>query len=414
MKTKKQNRCVRCLVVSLGISCFATTIMAADQWLEFRGPGGRSASSVETPLQFGGEKGEKIVWSQPTAGRGVGSPLLVDDLVIVTGSGGEYERDIYVEAFDERSGELRWRRALHALGRPYTHPTSANAAPTPVSDGERIFALFSSCDLVCLNRDGSLGWYRALAVDHPKTGNDVSMSSSPVVIDGVVLVQLENQGDSFVAGIDAKSGKDLWVRDRPRRANWTSPLAIRMPSGEAAFVVQNDEAVQLLRPRDGELLFELDIPGSTVSSPVATETSLLIPSGGLTLLDLSEASPRVAYESSRLQTRNASHVVMGDRVYACRGSVLVAGRLSDGELLWQQRLPSVRSVWATPVATASGVYVFDQDGKVAVVRDNGSDEEPAGELVAELEIPGPVLASPAVGNGALYVRSEQAIYKIGE
>lgn len=400
------------LTVSLMVSHACAVLGEESDWLEFRGPGGRSAVEAKTPVDFGGESRKNIAWYKETAGRGVGSPLVVSGQVIVTASGGENERDIYVESYDAESGDLNWRRTLHALGRPFTHPTSANASPSPVSDGERIYALYSSCDLVCLGIDGQLQWYRALAVDHPKTGNDVSMSSSPAVIDGVVIVQLENQGDSWIGGIDAKTGVDLWQQERPRRANWSSPLAIRLPGGQGAFVVQSSDSIQVLNAKDGAIVYEFDSPGNSVSSPVIDNGRLLVPTSGLTVFDMEGATLQVVYENSRLQTRNASHVVLGDRVYACRGSVLVAGRLSDGEMLWQQRLSNIRSVWATPVATSSGIYVFDQDGQVAVIRDNQNDEDPQSELVAELSIPGPVLATPAVVGDAFYVRSENAVYKI--
>jgi outer membrane protein assembly factor BamB len=392
-------------------------MVAEDRWLQFRGEGGRSAAMGETPTNFGGEEKLNIAWRQPTAGRGISSPLVIDGLVIVTGSGGQEERDLYVEAFEIESGELAWRRTAHALGRPYTHPTSANASPSPASDGERIFALYSSCDLLCYDIDGTLLWYRALAVDYPKTGNDVSMSSSPTVIDGVVLVQLENQGDSFAAAIDAKTGENLWRKDRPRRANWASPLAINLPDGRNAFVLQNGDSLEVLNPRTGEAYYEFGLSGSTISSPVYVAPKLLVPANGLTIIDFSFSSPQIMVENARMGTRNASHVVVDDRIYACKGSVLVAGELNSGDVLWQERLPNIESVWATPVATASGIYVFDQTGNVALVREqagDNADDDAKAELVGTMKIEGPVLASPAVAGNAIYVRSENAIYKISE
>ena len=400
-------------VFVLAIAGFGRLI-AADGWLQFRGDGGRNAATARPPEQFGGDDKLNIAWRHPTSGRGVGSPLVVNGLVIVTGSGGQEERDIYVEAFDIETGQVAWSRTAHALGRPYTHPTSANAAPTPVSDGERVFALFSSCDLLCFDLDGQLQWYRALAVDYPKTGNDVSMSSSPVVVDDVLLVQLESQGDSFVAGLDAKTGENLWRIDRPRRANWASPLAITLPDGRSVFVIQNADSLKLIAPKTGDVVYEFGLQGNTVASPVYSEPFLLVPANGLTVIDFTSASPVVSYENQRLGTRNASHVVSGDRIYACRGSVLVAGNIEDGNVLWQERLPNIQSVWATPLATATGVYVFDQTGNVALVRDTLSDDDPEAEVISTLTIAGPVVASPAASGNALFVRSENAIYKISE
>ena len=127
-----------------------------------------------------------------------------------------------------QSGKLEWEQTFRATGRPFCHPTSANAAPSPASDGQRIFAFFSSNDLACLSLSGELLWYRGLGYDYPKAGNDVGMASSPVVVDGTVIVKVEAQGDSFAAAIDAETGKNLWRIERPQMSNWASPLVIRV------------------------------------------------------------------------------------------------------------------------------------------------------------------------------------------
>ena len=119
-----------------------------------------------------------------------------------------------------------WHRQFWATGRTLCHPTSANAAPTPSSDGRRIFAFYSSNDLVCLDLHGNLKWYRGLAFDYPHAGNDAGMASSPLVIGKTVVVQMENQGDSFAAGIDVETGRNRWRLARERDASWASPTPL--------------------------------------------------------------------------------------------------------------------------------------------------------------------------------------------
>jgi outer membrane protein assembly factor BamB len=91
-----------------------------------------------------------------------------------------------------------------------------------------------------------------------------------------------------------------------------------------------------------------------------------------------------------------------------RGSVLLAGNLVDGEVAWQKRLPGIESVWATPVATGSGIFVFDSNGSVAVVR----DDEGTAEVIAQPVVGETILASPAVVGDALFLRTERAVIKI--
>ena len=86
----------------------------------------------------------------------------------------------------------------------------------------------------------------------------------------------------------------------------------------------------------------------------------------------------------------------------------MAGSLSDGSVLWQARLGRLSNVWATPVLTASGIYVTGSDGKVIVVEDQGDK----GDVVAECELGEPVLASPAVAGDAIYFRSERGLIKV--
>ena len=184
--------------------CFTIAVVSlctcGADWLRFRGLDGAGASSGTPPVKW--SKSKDVTWSIDTPGRGVSSPVIVDGRVILTANEGVKQNRLLVVAYSEKTGELLWRREFWATGRTATHPTSAVAAPSPASDGERIYAFYSSNDLICLDLDGNLQWYRGLAHDYPKAGNDVGMSSSPVVVGKTVIVQIENQGDSFAAGID--------------------------------------------------------------------------------------------------------------------------------------------------------------------------------------------------------------------
>lgn len=413
------RRTLRFLACALLLSAHASGVLitpaSGDDWLGFRGDGRSFAPQSSTPVEFDGESGKNIAWRVPTTGRGIGGPLVIGDQVIVTGCSGEDERDLYVESYATADGSLQWSRPMRATGRPFTHPTSSNASPTPASDGERIFALFSSCDLICYDLQGHLQWYRALAMDHPKTGNDISMSSSPVVVDGVVVVQLENQGDSFASGIDAETGALLWTNERRASSNWSSPQPVTTDDGLAAVSMHNGGGVDLVDAKTGSVLKHFDVSGDGTASATFASPYIIIPGQQTTALRLSgegakgdEAVATVLWESNKLRPQRCSPVASNDRIYMGRGSVLMAGSLSDGSVLWQARLGRLSNVWATPVLTRSGIYVVGSDGKVIVVQDQGDK----GEVVAESELGEPVLASPAVSGDALYFRSERGLIKV--
>jgi len=389
----------------------ASDAAGQSQWLGFRGDGGRGeAMKSKPPTEFDVPAGKNLAWKTATTGRGIGGPLVIGDLVVVTGCDGEDERDIHIEGFDAKTGKRLWIRSMRATGRPYTHPTSANASPTPASDGQRIFALFSSCDLVCVDLQGRLQWFRGLAIDHPKAGNDISMSSSPAVIDGVVAVQLENQGDSFAAGLDAETGETLWQIARDRQSNWATPLPVTIGDGRSAFVLQDGDKLAIVDARTGKVEHDFAIKCDRTASSSFAAPMIIVPGEETVALRTDSSGVEVVWRSNKLRPQRCSPVIADGKVYMGRGSVLIAGNLVDGEVAWQIRLPGVETVWATPVATGSGIYIFDSNGQVAVVRDNGD----SAEVISQPLIGESILASPAVVGDAFYLRTERAVIKIAE
>ena len=376
-------------------------------WLGFRGDG-TSASVSNAPVSLDvGDQGN-VAWRQAMPGRSVAGPIVVGDLVVTTSSSGQDGEVLHVSGVDLQTGEVRWEQTFRATGRPFCHPTSANAAPSPASDGERIFAFFSSNDLVCLSLEGELLWYRGLGFDYPKAGNDVGMASSPVVVDGAVIVQVEAQGDSFAAAIDAETGKNLWRIDRPQTANWSSPLVIRRPDDRNEVVIQSRQDAIAVDPRTGQTRWSSEEGGSAIPSPTASGGLLILPSDEVVALNIgaSATAPEVAWRNNRLSPRNASVVATDDRLYSLKGSVLVAANLSDGEQVWQERISGLGSSWATPVVSGGRIYIFDQSGVGVVIEDRGE----SGEKIGEVELGEGVLGSPAIADGKLIVRGTDTLF----
>lgn len=384
-------------------------LFAAADWRQFRGTDQTGvAADSSLPTTFDVKAGENVAWKVPLPGKGVSGPIVVGNRVFVTASGGPVVQDrLHVMAFDADSGEQVWKRDFWATGRCFHHPTSANAAPTPASDGERVFAFYSSNDLVCLDLDGNLLWYRGLGHDFPKAGNDVGMSSSPVVVGQTVVVQVESQGDSFAAGIDTATGETRWRVERPNAPNWASPGALRTKDGQELVLLTSGQALTAHDPLTGEQQWSYDVGCSIIPSVTTKGGRIYLPAKGLTVLDSDGSAPAVAWESNKVAPGNSSPVVAGERVYALQGSVLACGRDADGEVLWQRRLKG--TFWATPVIAGEHAYCLNQDGQCLVV--NLGDK---GDLVATNEIGEAVLSSPAVALDALFIRGEKHLIKVAE
>ena len=396
------------LVALALVSLLASAGSAADPsgWYGFRGDG--TGAGIDGPDKLVlGDRGN-LAWKRPMPGKSVASPIIVGDRVISTSSGGQEGEKLFVTAVRLSDGELLWEQSFRATGRPFCHPTSANAAPSPVSDGERIFAFYSSNDLICLSLDGELIWYRGLGYDYPKAGNDIGMASSPIVTQGAVIAQIEAQGDSFAIGIDAETGENLWRMDRPRQSNWSSPVAVMRPDESTEVVMQCGQSIVAVDPRSGNEKWSIQEGRDTISSATPAGGLLLIPGDDMMALDVGQSAtaPEVAWRKNRVVPSNASAVVAGDRFYSLKGSVLIAASIEDGDVLWQERLSGLGGTWATPVYADRKIYVFDQSGNGMVIEDRGD----SAETISEVEIGEGVLASPAIAQGRLVVRSNDSLF----
>jgi outer membrane protein assembly factor BamB len=237
---------------------FSLLLLAGAEWRQFRGNSANSVAATTLPTEWDVATKKNIAWQADLPGRGPSSPILVAGRVIVTASDGPRQDKLHVLCFDAATGKERWRRQFWATGRTLCHSESSIAAPTPASDGQRIFAFYSSNDLACLDLDGNLLWYRGLAFDYPKAGNDVGMSSSPVVVGDTVVVQVENQGDSFAAGLDTATGRERWRIARDPRANWSSPTSVATKEGPLVLL-QDLEKLTALEPRSGKQVLPIQL-----------------------------------------------------------------------------------------------------------------------------------------------------------
>jgi outer membrane protein assembly factor BamB len=396
-------------LVNLLLASSCCLWLGAD-WSQFRGPHGTSfAPQANLPTSW--EEPDSVAWKVSLPGRGPASPIVVGNRVFVTCSSGSRQERLLVLAFDCETGTQLWKREFWATGRTLTHPFSAVAAPTPASDGQRLFTFFSSNDLVALDLDGNLLWYRGLTYDYPKAGNDAGMGSSPAVVGKTVVVQVENQGDSFVAGIDVETGETRWRLTRELSANWASPVAVPGTlGGKHVVLLQSRTALEARDAMTGDQLWRYPTGCSTVSSLAVSADRIFLPAEGLTMLDLvgDANSPRFGWAENRLQPDSASPMLGSEYVYVMKSAgVLACADPDTGKILWQKRIGGKH--WSTPVIAGQRMYCFNQDGEARIV-----DLQQRGRVIASAEFGETILASPAVSEDALYIRSDRHLWKIAQ
>jgi outer membrane protein assembly factor BamB len=382
--------------------------VAAADWLQFRGPSGGIAEPGELPTRL--TTGDHVAWKSDLPGQGLSSPILVGDRVFVTSSSGLKQQRLHVVCLSAKDGSRLWERQFWATGRTMCHEKARVAAPTPVSDGQRIYALFSSNDLLCLDLDGNLLWTRGLGLDYPNASNSLGMSASLLVVDGVVVAQLENQSESFALGLEAQTGLNKWKVSRPAKENWTSPMTLRAGS-RTLVALQAASGLTALDPATGQTVWELKESASWVPSCAVDGDLLFVPTKGLLALRLSPdgKAPTEVWRSSQLRPGTPSPVAFGDRVFALNDAgILTCGEKATGNRLWQLRLKGPFS--SSPVAAGKFIYCVNEKGLLQVINTEAAE----GEVVSELDLDGDCLSTPAIAGSAIFLRTDHRLWKIAK
>ena len=376
-------------------------------WLAFRGSQGNGSFDQTAPASLSLKSRDG--WSQALPGRGLSSPILVGDLVVLTASSGPNQETLHILAFDARSGSPQWERKFKATGRTICHEKTCVAACTLVSDGKALVAQFSSNDVFCLDLQGQLLWLRGLTFDYPNAANGLGMSSSPVLAEGVAIIQVENDADSFTFGLDLANGATLWKIDRPRGANWTSPIVMRT-KGREIVALQSKDGLSAIEPSSGEEIWSFDGGASTIPSSAWSQQGLvLVPSNGLTALKMNATGerPEKVWTDNKLKPGTGSPTVVKDKVYVVNGAnVLSCAEITSGKILWRLRLKG--PVSSSPVANSDRLFLFSETGLGQVVGLGKSE----GKVIGTVDLEDTILCTPALASDGLFVRSDNKLWKL--
>lgn len=378
----------------------AVPMMAlADDWSQFRGPNGSGVSEAVEQVR----EAPEVAWEVALPGRGLSCPIVVGDKVFVTAASGNEQGTLHVLCFSALDGNKMWERTLRATGRTMSHKKTNVAAPTPCSDGKRVFALFSSNDLVAYDLQGNLLWLRGLMLDYTNASNSLGMASSPVVVKETLVVQSENDSESLALGIDVKTGVNRWKMERPKAANWTSAVVF----GETV-ALQSSKGMTGVDPMTGKVQWNYADGAATIPSAAVTKKAIYVPSNGITALVPEADSTTQLWRAEKLKPGTASPLVLGEALYLVNGSgVLVKADLATGDEVWKLRMKGPFS--GSPVASGGRLFIASEQGDLQVIDPSGAGE---GKVVHTVALKDTILSTPAVSGGALFVRSDGKLWKV--
>ena len=257
--------------------CLAWSPCNAADWPQFRGEQGSGvADAAGHPSEWG--ESQNVAWVIDLPGEAWSAPIVVGDRVFLTTStalgDGSGRRSYEVHCLALGDGAAIWKQtAIEEVPSQPTHRDNTFASETPASDGERVYAYFGMTGLFCYDLDGRLVWQKDLG-SFPLR-NDWGTSSSPVVVEGLVVVQIDNEEDSHVVALDAASGDERWRVERPDEVtSWSTPLVWR--NSERTELVFGGKTVRSHDPATGEQLWSMPIGGRSSATATAVGDVLYI------------------------------------------------------------------------------------------------------------------------------------------
>jgi outer membrane protein assembly factor BamB len=420
-------------------------------WPQFRGIRATGIDDRHTaPTRWDVAKKDGLKWKTPIPGLGHASPVVWGDAVYVaTSISGEKDAGLKVGlygdiapvndttphewrvyALDKKIGAIKWHKTvLTAVPKIKRHTKATHANSTLATDGERIIAFFGSEGLYAFDMNGTELWRKDLGVldagFYMVPDAQWETGSSPIIHDGVVVVQADVQKGSFIAAFDARSGKELWRQTRDDVPTWSTPT-VHQVNGKTQLLVNGMRHVGAYDFKSGEVIWKLsgggDIP---VPTPVASEGFIFVTNahgmmapvyaiketatGDVSLKDGATTNAAVAwsyprgggYMSTPLAYRGLLYVVTYN-------GVLTAYDARSGEKKFTQRLADGTSAFtASPVAADGKVYLASEDGRVFVLKAG-----PAYELLATNDMAESTLATPALSEGMIIWRTQNHVLAV--
>ncbi len=393
-------------------------VTRAGNWPQFRGANGAGVGD-EKNLPANWSKSENIRWKADVPGRSVASPVVFEGRVYVVSASGTRGDRLHVSCFDVKDGKQLWTRQLLGTGNTGCHPKSSMAAPTPCASAEGIFVLFATADLAAFDKDGNLKWYRSLTSDYPRIANQVGMASSPILWNDSLIIPMDSDGESFLAAVDTKYGRNIWKIARPKGINWVSPT-LRQLGTKAEILFQTGTELVAYDATNGKKLWTFNTRGGGIVTPVVVEDKILVPGNGLTCLKSKADGDGVeqVWQSQKLGSGSCTPLVYKGRVYNINSAgAMISADLATGKDVWQERLKKGK-YWASPIAGDDKIYAFNDEGWCSVVQAGGETgnalthvqmKEGTGKKETSVEIMG----TPAIADGALFIQTVNALYCIG-
>ncbi|MEK6258267.1 MAG: PQQ-binding-like beta-propeller repeat protein [Planctomycetota bacterium] len=408
-------------------------------WHQWRGP---EASGVaphgDPPVEW--DQSRNVKWKVEIPGQGKSTPIVWENRIFVTTAvntgkvvegvpkpedqpqrqfGIKFPNTLFrfvVLCLDRETGKTLWEQtAVEELPHEGHHGDNSHASASPTTDGQFVYVSFGSRGVYCYDLHGQQKWQKKLG--NVSTRLSFGEASSPVVHGDVVLLIRDNETDSRILALDAKTGETRWEVPREESSAWATPLVVEH-GGHTQVITNASRRVRSYDIADGKILWECGGQvGNVTPSPVLFGEQVICMSGyrGSAALSLPlkatgdiTGSDLIAWKFDRDTPYVPSPLLYGDLLYFNKlnnGILTLLDARTGKPILESTRLQGLSNVYASPVGAADRVYFVGRDGTTVVLKRSATLEILATNRLDDL-----IDASPAIAGKQFFLRGQKHLY----
>ena len=382
----------------------------AEDWPQFRGPGGQGHSSEGEPPLLWSETGN-IAWKVPIPGLGWSSPVIRGEQIWITTSLDD-GHSLRALCLHRESGQLLHDVEVFRKDDPGPiHSKNTHASPTPVLEGDRVYVHYGAHGSACLSSDGIILWKKELKYQHRH-----GPGGSPVLFKDLLIVSCDGTDVQYVVALEKQSGEIRWKRNRDGRMAYSTPLLIHA-AGVAQVVSTGGDRAVAYDPFTGREIWWLPYDGySNVPRPVFG-LGLVFICSGYEKASLYAIQPNgkgdvtethVVWSLQQGVSLNPSPLLVGEELYMVSDSgIATCLNARTGKTYWRERLGGPFT--ASPIYADGRIYFLNEEGETTVLSVGTEFKK-----LASNSLDGRTLASMAVSGKAIYLRTEHHLYRIEE
>ena len=336
-----------------------------------------------------------------------------------------------VFCIDRNSGKIQWEKTSYrGIPQIKRHPKSTHANTSIATDGKYAVAFFGSEGLYCYDMKGNLQWQKNFGVLKSvffiMKNAEWEFASSPIIHNGVLIVQCDVLENSFVAAFDVKTGKELWKTTRDEYPGWCTPN-IYMNAGKEYIAVNGYKNRAAYDFRTGKEVWKMSGGGDIqIPTPITGNGHIYFNSahgrsspiiavkaeatGDITLKADETSNEHISWSIPRGGSYMHTMLLYRDHLYNVdwNGTVKCIDPLTGNEI-YSAKLGKTKSFVASPVASDGRIYIVDEEGTVYIIKDGRTFEQ-----IAEIPMGDVSLVAPAISEGMIYFRTQKYLIAAGK